>query len=75
MVSMNYQLNSNDVKSKNPALNWPKFAMRVNRSAMRKGWHRAFDAIVGPDYVDACFDRATDKLRDVVFWEYCQPKE
>jgi len=75
MVSMNYTLKQKDVRSKNDGLNWPEFSMRVNRRAMLKGWHKAFDGIVGPAYVDACFDRATDKLRDAVYWEYCQPKE
>ncbi len=75
MVSMNYKLNRKDVRSKNNGLNWPQFAMRVNRPAMRKGWHKAFDEIVGPAIVDQCFNAATDKLRDAVYWEYCQPKE
>lgn len=75
MVSMNYTLQQKNARSKNNSLNWPQFAMRVNRAAMLKGWHQTFDDIVGPEYVKACFDRATDKLRDAVYWEYCQPKE
>lgn len=72
MVSMNYTLHNKDVRSKNNAVDAPKFALRVNRAAMRKAWHRTFDAIVGPDYVEAAFNAASDKCRDAVFWSYCQ---